>query len=162
MGTESAIRRRVDQLGLSWPPVPPRHEYLPFVAVNGLIYVSGHSPFSDGERQFRGRIGDTLDLTAGRAAARLAVLGCLVSLEQAIGDLDALIRVVKVNGYVHCVPGYEPLPKVMEGASELLIELYGERGRHARTTVGVASLPGGVAVEIEMTVAAVPTTTGTS
>ncbi|TCC37406.1 RidA family protein [Kribbella capetownensis] len=150
MSTTSEVRRRLAELGLCLPPPSHRHEYLPFVAENHLIYVAGHAPFSGGDRQYRGRVGDTLDLSDGRAAARLAVLGCLASLETAICNLDALTRIVKVNGYVHCVPGYEPLPEVMDGASELLVELFGERGRHARTTVGVASLPGGVAVEIEM------------
>jgi enamine deaminase RidA (YjgF/YER057c/UK114 family) len=91
-----------------------------------------------------------LDLPAAREAARLAVLGCLVSLEQVLGTLNAVERIVKVNGYVHCVPGYEPLPLVTDGASELLKDLFGQRGRHARTTVGVASLPSGVAVELEL------------
>ncbi len=150
--TTSRARRRLDDLGIPWPPVPPTHEYLPTVAVDGLIYVSGHAPYSDGGHQYHGRLGDTFDLDEGRSAARLAALGCLVSLERAVGTLDAVGRIVKVNGYVHCVPGYRPLPKVTDAASELLIELFGEAGRHARTTVGVASLPGGVAVELEMVV----------
>lgn len=152
--TTSRARRRLMEVGISWPPVPPTHEYLPTVMVNGLVYVSGHAPYSDGGHQYRGRLGETLDLPQGREAARLAVLGCLVSLERTLGTLDAVSRIVKLNGYVHCVPGFEPLPKVTDGASELLIELFGEAGRHARTTVGVASLPSGVAVELEMVVLA--------
>lgn len=154
MTTTSQARRRLSEMGISWPPVPPRHEYLPAVTVNGLVFVSGHAPYSEGGHQYRGRVGETLDLAQGRAAARLALLGCLVSLERALGTLDSVARIVKLNGYVHCVPGFEPLPKVTDGASELLIELFGEAGRHARTTVGVASLPSGVAVELEMVVLA--------
>lgn len=121
-----------------------------------MVYVSGHAPYSNAGHQYRGRLGDTLDLSDGRSAARLAVLGCLVSLELALGTLDAVDRIVKLNGYVHCVPGYEPLPKVTDAASELLIDLFEEADRHSRTTVGVASLPNGVAVELEMIVLAQP------
>lgn len=150
MTTGSTVRRRLAQLGIAWPPVPPTHQYLPAVRFGQMVFVSGHAPYADGAHQYRGRVGDTLDLEQARAAARLAVLGCLVSLERTLGDLDAVARILKLNGYVHCVPGYKPLPKVTDAASELLIELFGAIGQHARTTVGVASLPSGVAVEIEL------------
>lgn len=150
MTAGSAARRRLAELGMRWPPAPPTHEYLPAVRAGELVFVSGHAPYADGAHQYRGRVGETLDLPAAREAARLAVLGCLVSLEQVLGTLDAVERIVKVNGYVHCVAGFEPLPRVTDGASELLIDLFGQRGRHARTTVGVASLPSGVAVELEL------------
>ncbi|MGW6276943.1 RidA family protein [Kribbella sp. NPDC055071] len=154
MTANSTARRRLAAMGLDWPPKPPTHQYLPAVRFGPLVYVSGHSPYADGAHQYHGRVGETLDLDQARAAARLAVLGCLVSLEHALGSLDNLERILKINGYVHCVPGYEPLPKVTDAASELLIDLFDAAGRHARTTVGVASLPGGVAVELELTAAA--------
>jgi enamine deaminase RidA (YjgF/YER057c/UK114 family) len=136
------------------PERPPTHEYLPVSRVGDLLFVSGHAPYVDGSHRNRGRVGHTLDLHAAREAARLAVLGCLVSLEAELRTLDDVQRLVKVNGYVHCVAGFEPLPKITDGASELLIDLFGPAGRHARTTVGVASLPSGVAVELEMTILA--------
>lgn len=151
MSTDSAIRRRLAELGMRWPEPPPRHEYLPATQVGDLVFVSGHAPYLDGSHRYVGRVGDELDLASAREAARLAVLGCLVSLEQVVQTLDAVQRIVKVNGYVHCVPGFPALPRITDGASELLIELFGPSGRHARTTVGVASLPSGVAVELEVT-----------
>ncbi|MGV9386892.1 RidA family protein [Nonomuraea sp. NPDC003707] len=154
MTVSSAVRRRLTELGITLPPIPPTHEYVPVARFGQLAFISGHAPYSDGGHQYRGRVGEELDLSEGRAAARLAILGCLVSLEQALGSLDEVERILKVNGYVHCVPGYEPLPRVTNAASELLIELFGTAGRHARTTVGVASLPSGVAVEVEMIVIA--------
>jgi enamine deaminase RidA (YjgF/YER057c/UK114 family) len=146
----STARRRLAEMGIAWPPVPPTHQYVPAVRFGQMVFVSGHAPYADGTHQYRGRVGETLDLDQARSAARLAVLGCLVSLESALGSLDNIERVLKVNGYVHCVPGYEPLPKVTDAASELLIELFAAAGQHARTTVGVASLPSGVAVELEL------------
>ncbi|MGV9386476.1 RidA family protein [Nonomuraea sp. NPDC003707] len=146
----SAVRRRLTELGITLPPIPPTHEYVPVTRFGQLAFISGHAPYSDGGHQYRGRVGENLNLSDARTAARLAILGCLVSLERALGSLDEVERILKVNGYVHCVPGYEPLPKVTDAASELLIKLFGTAGRHARTTVGVASLPSGVAVEMEM------------
>ncbi|MGW0811230.1 RidA family protein [Nonomuraea sp. NPDC002799] len=140
--------------GLTWPTPAPTHAFLPAIQVGELVYVSGHAPYGDGEFQYRGRVGDNLDLAAGQQAARLAVLGCLLSLEQTLGTLEAVLRIVKVNGYVHCTPGYEPLPQIIDAASRLLIAVFGTEGQHARTTIGVASLPSGVAVELEMTATA--------
>lgn len=156
MTASSAARQRLAELGMRWPPMPPTHEFLPAVRAGELVFVSGHAPYTDDAYQYVGRVGETLDLLAARQAARLAILGCLVSLEQILGTLDAVKRIVKVNGYVHCVPGFEPLPRITDGASELLIDLFGRAGRHARTTVGVASLPSGVAVELELIALARP------
>jgi enamine deaminase RidA (YjgF/YER057c/UK114 family) len=136
--------------GLTWPTPAPTHEFLPAIQVGELVYVSGHAPFGDGRFQYRGRVGDNLDLPAGQQAARLAVLGCLLSLEETLGDLEAVLRIVKVNGYVQCTPGFEPLPQITDAASRLLMDVFGTEGRHARTTIGVASLPSGVAVELDM------------
>ena len=154
--TRSRARLRAAELGLEWPEAAPTHEFLPAIRVGELVYVSGHAPYAERAFRYRGRVGDQLDLAQAREAARLAVLGCLVSLEQETGTLDTVQRIVKINGYVHCVPGYEPLPKVTDAASELLLDLFGNAGRHARTTVGVASLPAGVAVELELVALADP------
>jgi enamine deaminase RidA (YjgF/YER057c/UK114 family) len=118
--------------------------------IDGLAFVSGHVPLADGEFCDRGKIGREFYLSEGRRAAELAALGCLASLENSIGSLDAVRRIVKLNGYVNCEPEFDHLPRVTDAASKLLVDLFGDSGRHARTTVGVASLPKGVAIEIEL------------
>ena len=148
----ASVESRLHAMGLSLPAQPPTYEFLPAVTVGELAYVSGHVPFRDGEFLHRGKVGVDLDLETGRTAAQLAVLGCLASLKSALGDLDRIKRVIKVNGYVNCSPEFGDLPKITDAGSKLLIALFGDAGRHARTTVGVASLPFGVAVEIEMIV----------
>lgn len=148
----ASVESRLEALGLSLPAPAAAGEFLPAVTVGELAYVSGHVPFRDGEFLYRGKVGRDLDAEAGRRAAELAVLGCLASLKAALGDLGRVRRVVKLNGYVNCSPEFGDLPKVMDAGSRLLVALFGEAGRHARTTVGVASLPFGVAVEVEMVV----------
>ncbi|MEV1175702.1 RidA family protein [Nonomuraea sp. NPDC049784] len=136
--------------GLAWPQPAPTHEFLAVKKIGWLVCVSGHAPFDDERFQYQGQVGADIDLMTAQQAARMAVLGCLVSLDRALGDLEAVQEIVKVNGYVHCIPGFEPLPAITDAASRLLIEVFGDDGRHARTTVGVASLPFGVAVELEI------------
>lgn len=153
--TIGMVRQRLADLGLALPDAAPTSEFLAATRLGDLVYVSGHAPYADGAFRYRGRVGQDLDLAEARQAAVLAVLGCLRTLEQALGTLDAVERIPKVNGYVHCVPGYEPLPRVTDAASQVLVEVFGEAGRHARTTVGVASLPSGVALELELTALAV-------
>lgn len=150
--TEPFVERRIADLGLSLPEVAPTHEFLAVKVVGDLCYISGHAPYRDGGFHFQGKVGADLDVETGRRAAELATLGCLASLRAAVGDLDAVDTVVKVNGYVNCAPSFGDLPTVTDAASSLLIAVFGESGRHARTTVGVASLPSNVAVEVEMTV----------
>lgn len=138
-------------LGLELPDLAPTHEFVAVNIVGDIGYVSGHAPYLDGGFRYRGKVGRDLGLEEGRQAAQLAALGCLTSLKEA-GCLERVRRVLKVNGYVHCDPEFLELPRVTDAASELLIKLFGESGRHARTTIGVASLPLGVAVELEMIV----------
>jgi enamine deaminase RidA (YjgF/YER057c/UK114 family) len=146
------IHNRLRELGLGLPECAPTHEFLPVNVLGELAYVSGHAPFSDAAFRYQGKIGREFDLATGCKAAELAVLGCLASLEKAIGTLDSVRRVVKMNGYVNCDPEFRDLPQVTDAASKLLIALFGDSGRPARTTVGVASLPGGAAVELELVV----------
>lgn len=140
------------RLHLRLPNVAPTHQFLRTNIVNDLVFISGHAPFEDGEFRYRGKIGMDLDLVAGQRAAESAVLGCLASFEREVGSLDNIRQIAKLNGYINCVESFQDLPKVTDAASDLLIELFGSSGRHARTTVGVASLPMGVAVEIELIV----------
>jgi enamine deaminase RidA (YjgF/YER057c/UK114 family) len=141
---------RLRQLGLSLPDLAPTHEFRRLSVAGDLAFVSGHAPFADGEFQYRGKVGRELDLGAARRASEIALLGCLASVHHELGSLDAIRAVRKLNGYVNCAPDFEALPDVTDAASRLLIQLLGETGRHARTTVGVASLPAGVAVEIDL------------
>jgi enamine deaminase RidA (YjgF/YER057c/UK114 family) len=146
------IHDRLRELGLGLPKSAPTHEFLPVNVLGDLAYVSGHAPFIDGAFRYQGKLGREFDFASGCKAAELAVLGCLASLEEAIGTLESVRRVVKMNGYVNCDPEFRDLPGVTDAASKLLIALFGDKGRHARTTVGVASLPGGAAVELELIV----------
>jgi enamine deaminase RidA (YjgF/YER057c/UK114 family) len=153
MSAPARIRAQLERLGLQWPEPPPTHEFVRVARFGELAFVSGHAPYLGGTFRYLGRVGDDIDLDTAQQAAALAVLGCLSSLDAELGGLDRLARIVKLNGYVRCAPTFIGLPAVTDGASRLLIELFGEDGRHARTTVGVTSLPQGVVVECELVVA---------
>ena len=138
------------RLGLTLPEAPkPAANYEPFVIHDGLLYVSGQiSAGPDG--LITGRLGENRDTEAGAAAARACALSILAQARAACdGDLGRIARLVKLTGFVASEPGYTEQPKVINGASDLMVELLGEAGRHARSAVGVAALPLGVAVEIE-------------
>lgn len=143
---------RLRKSGFELPEPPPRHQFVPVAVLGDLAFVSGHAPYRDGAFRFKGKVGRKLDLSAAQQAAGLALLGCLRSLHDRLETLDAVKRILKLNAYVNCVPNFHELPSVSDAASAILEEVFGENGRHARTTVGVCSLPGGVAVEIELIV----------
>lgn len=148
--------RKLEALGLSLPPIPqPVANYVPLVRTGNLLFVSGHGPgvVTDGKLSFiQGKLGKDLDVEQGYDAARQVMLNILQSVKQELGDLDKVKRVVKLLGFVNCTPDFPDQPKVINGASDLLVELFGERGRHARSAVGMQQLPFGIAVEIEMVV----------
>jgi len=148
--------RKLEALGLSLPPIPqPVANYVPLVRTGNLLFVSGHGPgvITDGKPSFiQGKLGKDLDVEQGYDAARQVMLNILQSVKQELGDLDKVKRVVKLLGFVNCTPDFPDQPKVINGASDLLVELFGERGRHARSAVGMQQLPFGIAVEIEMVV----------
>ena len=139
------------RLELPTPPAPVAN-YVRAVRTGNLVFVSGHGPTRDGQYLFQGKVGTERTVEEGYEAAKLVMLNCLSSLKQEIGDLDRVKRVVKLLGMVNCTPDFGDQPKVVNGASDLLVALYGERGRHARSAVGMGSLPGGITVEIEMIV----------
>jgi enamine deaminase RidA (YjgF/YER057c/UK114 family) len=144
---------RARELRLELPaPAPAIGAYLKAVQSGNLLFLSGHGPHKDGVLQYRGKIGKDLTLEEGYAAARLTMLNCLSSIRVALGSLNRVRRVVKVLGFVNSAPGFTDQPKVINGGSDLLIELFGENGRHARSAIGVAELPSDIAVEIEMIV----------
>jgi enamine deaminase RidA (YjgF/YER057c/UK114 family) len=144
------ISDRLEALGIVLPAVsPPVGSYVGCVESDGVLYVGGHGPI-DGKRVIRGKVGGELSLEDGREAARMTALSMLATVRAEIGDLDRIQRVVKVFGMVNVAPGFTQTPAVIDGCSDLLIEVFGEAGRHTRTAVGMAELPFGIAVEIEM------------
>lgn len=146
----SSIDARLAELGVTLPDAPaPAANYVPFVVTGGVIYVSGQISQNEGGL-IRGRLGQDLDTAAGAAAARACALALIAQAKKAVGgDLDRIGRVVKLTGFVNCTTDFMEQPKVINGASDFLVEVFGEKGRHARSAVGVSSLPLGVAVEVE-------------
>lgn len=151
---------RLAALGLTLPPVPaPVAAYIPAVRVGELIYSSGQLPTKDGQLLATGKVGAEVSVEDAVRCARTATLNGLAAVAEAAGDLDAVQQVIKVMIFVASAPGFTAQPQVGNGASQLLVEIFGESGRHARSAVGVASLPLDAPVEIELIVRAkaVPT-----
>ncbi len=138
-------------MGLDLSTNPPLANYVPAVRAGNLVFLSGHGPFQDGEL-IRGKLGTDMDVDAGYQAARAAMVQLLGSLRAEIGSLDRVSRIVKLLCMVNCTPDFSNHPGVANGASDLLVDLFGDSGRHARSAVGMQSLPMGMAVEIEMIV----------
>ena len=146
----NTIADRLVELGLELPPVmPPAGNYVGCVRSGDLLHVGGHGPVA-GSRVIRGKVGDTVSLEQGREAARMTALSILATMNAELGDLDRVRRIVKVFGMVNVAPGFNQTPAVIDGASDLFVELFGERGRHTRSAVGLAELPFDIAVEIEL------------
>ncbi len=145
------VEARLAQLGLDVPTAPtPAANYIPWVRTGNLVYIAGQVPMKDGAFRWVGKVGAEWSMDEGKQAAREVALNILSQLKAALdGDLDRVVRAVKLNGFVNCVPDFVHQPAVINGASELMIEVFGDAGRHARSAVGVASLPFGVAVEID-------------
>ena len=150
----STISERLSDLGLSLPAVfsaPPGVEFrFDLVRVSGdRAYVSGHGPLDGSEVLMRGKVGADVTPEEGYEAARLTALSIFASLERELGDLDRVARWVKVLGMVNCAPGFSATPGVVNGFSDLVLELWGDAGHHARSAIGVAELPFDIPVEVE-------------
>jgi enamine deaminase RidA (YjgF/YER057c/UK114 family) len=147
----STVLDRLAALGLVLPPVPrPRGAFKPYSRAGNLIYLAGQICEWDGEVRFSGPVGEVHDLRVGQEAAQLCALNLLASLSLALdGDLDRVVGCHRLGGFVYAKPGYPDVPKVINGASDLMFSLFGEAGRHARTAVGVATLPAGASVEVD-------------
>jgi enamine deaminase RidA (YjgF/YER057c/UK114 family) len=144
------IEERLAELGIVLPPVmPPAGNYAKCVVDGTTLYVSGHGPVS-GDEMIRGKVGSDLTLEQGRHAARLTGLSLLASMQAELGTLDRIERIVKLLGMVNVAPGFDRTPEVINGCSDLFVDIFGEAGRHARSAVGLAELPHGIAVEIEV------------
>jgi enamine deaminase RidA (YjgF/YER057c/UK114 family) len=145
------IKERLESLGLTLPPVfPPAGNYVGCVIDDDIVWVGGHGPIA-GKEVIRGKVGSDLSLDEGRNAARITALSILATLQDALGDLDRIERILKVFGMVNVAPGFDRTPAVIDGCSDLLVDVFGEAGRHTRSAVGLAELPFGIAVEIELT-----------
>lgn len=142
---------QIDALKLTLPSAPPRGGvYNPVVIVGNIAYVSGHGPYKGEGEYIEGRVGQDLDLAAGKEAARQTALALLATLKSELGTLNRVKRVVKLLGMVNCTPDFQDHPKVINGCSELFGQIWGaEYGIGARSAVGMGSLPGNIAVEIE-------------
>jgi len=144
---------RLKALGIELPPAPkPIASYVPAVRTGNVVYLAGQGPLSGGKPTVTGKVGRELSEEEGAKAARTTVLILLSVLRAEIGSLDRVARIVKVVGFVNSAPGFTRQPWVMNGASDLLVEVFGEAGRHARSSVGVSDLPLDIPVEIEMIV----------
>lgn len=141
---------RLAELGIVLPPVfPPAGNYRGCVVDGDVLYTGGHGPIN-GDEIIRGKVGGELSLEDARHAARQTTLSILATIQAELGDLERIARIIKVFGMVNVAPGFNQTPQVIDGCSDLLVDVFGERGRHARSAVGVAELPFDIAVEIEM------------
>ena len=147
------IEARLKEMGIELPPaVTPVANYVPAVRTGNLVFLSGHGPFNKGGSLITGKVGLELTVEEGYQAARRVAIGLLGSLKAEIGDLDRVKRVLKLLGMVNCAPDFTDQPKVINGASDFLVEVFGDKGKHARSAVGMNALPMNIAVEIEMIV----------
>jgi enamine deaminase RidA (YjgF/YER057c/UK114 family) len=150
----STIDDRLNELGITLPEArKPAFEYVAVALHKNIAYVSGQLPWLDGQQVIGGKVGADVDVERAQEAARLCTLFALANLKNEIGSLDLVERVLKVTGFVASAPGFAAQPKVIDAASKLLGDIFGENGRHARSAIGVAELPRGAAVEIEYMIA---------
>ena len=145
------VDARLGELGIELPDGPaPAANYVPFVISGNIVHIAGQLPFVDGALEHRGRVGERYSVAEAKAVARLCALNILAQLKQACGgDLDRVVRCCKVGGFVACVDGFGQQPEVVNGASDLMVEVLGDAGRHARFAVGVNALPRNVPVEVD-------------
>ena len=146
-----SVDKKLASLGISLPtPATPIANYVPFVRSGNMLVVSVQLCFgADGNLVARGQLGGEVSMDDGQKAARACAVNLLAQLKAALGDLDKVTRVIRLGGFINSTPGFTDGPKVMNGASDLMVEVFGEKGRHARSTVGVAALPANAAVEVE-------------
>ena len=145
------IEARLNELGIELPEAPSAAaNYVPYVVTGNLVFVAGQVPFVDGELKYVGQVGKDIELEEAQAAARVCGLNIIAQVKAACdGDLDRVVRCVKLGGFVNSSDGFDRQPWVINGASDLLAEVFGDKGRHARFAVGSNALPLGVSVEID-------------
>ncbi|HCC78272.1 MAG: hypothetical protein A2X25_01090 [Chloroflexi bacterium GWB2_49_20] len=150
MGKIESPLSRLQALGLELPSVPvPIANYLPAIRHGNLVYVSGHGSVGAGAEKYYGRVGSDFTVEQGQQAARLAALNCLAALTS-VASLDTVQQILKVTGYVHSEDGFTQQPEVLNGASDLLVAIFGEAGKHARTAIGLRQTARSFTVQLEM------------
>jgi len=148
----SLVAKRLEELGVKLPhPTSPVANYVDFVRTGSLLFVSGQLCLADGALVAKGKLGRQVTVEQGQAAARACAVNLLAQVEVALGDLDKVMRVVRLGGYINSAPDFLDASKVMNGASDLMVAAFGDKGRHARETFGVAVLAADAAVEVEGT-----------
>jgi enamine deaminase RidA (YjgF/YER057c/UK114 family) len=149
----SQVETKLESMGLKLPEAPkPVAAYIPAKQTGKLVFTAGQLPMVQGELISKGLLGQDVEIEEANKAARICTLNALAAIKGVIGDLDRIRQVVRVVGYVASVPTFTQQPAVVNGASELLLEIFGENGKHARSAVGMAVLPLNASVEIELTV----------
>ncbi len=145
------VEKKLADLGISLPaPAAPVANYVPFVRTGNLLFVSGQICLGvDGKLVAKGKLGVSVSVEEGQKAARACAINLLAQVKAALGDPDKVVRVVRLGGFINSDPNFLDGPKVMNGASDLMVEVFADKGRHARTTVGVAALPADAAIEVE-------------
>jgi enamine deaminase RidA (YjgF/YER057c/UK114 family) len=150
-GDMGQYQKRLQELGIVLPDVPkPGARFVPAKKIGNLVFCSGHAPFKDGEFVHIGKVGKEKTLEEGYEAARLCALNCLAAIGELLGGLDKIEEIVQVRGFVNSTPDFGQQPEVINGASELLEQIFGEKGKHVRCALGTASLPRNITVEVEM------------
>ncbi|MBB6674911.1 RidA family protein [Cohnella nanjingensis] len=147
----SKIEQRLEALGIVLPPSPePRFTYIPCSRTGNLIYLSGQDCRVDGELLYAGKLGREVTIEQGQEAARQTIINCLAVMKGYLGDLDRVVKIVKLLGFVNSAPEFADQPYVMNGASDLLVQVFGDAGKHARSAIGTSELPFHTPVEIEL------------
>jgi enamine deaminase RidA (YjgF/YER057c/UK114 family) len=145
------VYEKIKKMGFALPTPPAAiGKYVPVKQIGKVAYVSGQGPIVDGKPVFTGKLGKELSIEQGQEAARLCIMNTLAVLEAMIGDLNKVVNVVKMLGFVASAPGFNDQPAVINGGSQLLIDIFGEKGKHARSAIGTNELPGNIPVEIEV------------
>ena len=147
------IEKKIKSLGLELPEVAkPVGSYVPAVQSGNYVFTSGQIPFVKGELRYKGKVGGNLTIEEGYECAKISALNCLAAIKSLIDDLDRVRRVVRVTGFINSAPGFSDQPKVLNGASDLLVEIFGEKGKHSRLALGTSELPLGAPVEVDLIV----------
>ncbi|HIB87490.1 TPA: RidA family protein [Candidatus Poribacteria bacterium] len=147
------IENRLEEIGIELPPpVKPVANYVTTVQTGNLVFTSGHGPVNMSGELEKGQLGTDMTIEEGYQSARLVGLGLISTLKDTLGDLDRIKRVIKVVGFVNSTPDFLDHPKVVNGVSDLFVEVFGDKGKHARSAVGMVQLPGGIPVEVEVIV----------
>ncbi len=147
------IEEKLKLLNITLPsPEKPAGTYVPVIKSDHTVYVSGQIPIKDGKLAFKGKVPNDQSLEQAQEAAKLCALNALAQLKSELGSLDKISKILRVSGFVNSVPDFTEQPKIIKSASDLLFEIFGEKGKHSRIAVGVASLPLGATVEIDMIV----------